>query len=144
MNKILQFAKYLLYVICFILIFVFIKKYDLSFKESYTTKVTIGFIILLSLLFISFILNIIDLIKLKKLIKLKGYNFLTIIDLLSLIIILLITCYSKFIISNSLRQYAFRYYDIYGYKYFLFYANFISILFIINIVYYFVNIKKCK
>ena len=86
MNKILQFAKYLLYVICFILIFVFIKKYDLSFKESYTTRVTIGFIILLSLLFITFILNIIDLIKLKKLIKLKGYNFLTIIDLLSLII----------------------------------------------------------
>ena len=144
MNKILNYTKYLLYVLCFALIVIFIKKYDITFKSSYSTRFTIGLIILLILLFTTFILNIIDLIKFKKIRKLKGYNFLTIIDLISLIVILVITCYSKFIISNSLRQYAFRYYDIYGYKYFLFYANFISILFIINIVYYFVNIKKCK
>ena len=144
MNKILNYTKYVLYGICFILLFIFIKKYEVTFNYSYTTKVTVGLIIMLSLLFITFILNIIDLIKFKKVSKLNGYNILSIIDLLALIIITLITCYSKFIISNSVRDCAMRYYDIYGYKYFLFYSNFISLLLIINIVYYIVNVKKSK
>lgn len=144
MNKILNYMKYILYIASYVLLFIFLKKYDVHFHRSYTTRVTFGLIVLLVLLFITFILNIIDLIIFRRVSKLKGYNFLTIINLLSLIAITIITCYSKFIISNSLRQYAKGYYDIYGYKYFLFYANFISVLFIINIIYYVVNVKKSK
>ena len=144
MNKILNYIKYILYIASFILLFIFIKKYDVTFKQSYTTRFTIGLIIMIALLVITFILNIIDLIIFKRMSKLKSYNLLTIINLLSLIVITLITCYSNFIISNQLREYARGYYDIYGYKYFLFYANFIMILFAINIIYYVVNVKKYK
>lgn len=143
MNKILKYTKYALYVLSVTFIVTFIIRYKVKINGDYT-PVTPGLFFMIVLLLVTLVLNIIADIKKKKVSNIKGYHILTITNLITLIFIYGRTIFDKNIISNVLRGIDYNWYDIYGYKYCLFYSNFISLLFILNIIYYIANAKKCK
>lgn len=143
MNKILKYTKYALYILSVTFIVTFIIRYKVKINGDYT-PVTPGLLFMIILLLVTLVLNIIADIKKKKVSNIKGYHILTITNLITLIFIYGRTIFDKNIISNVLRGIDYNWYDIYGYKYCLFYSNFISLLFILNIIYYIANAKKCK
>ena len=143
MNKLLCLIKYLLFLVSAILIVYFIKEYHLFRKED-ITKFNFTFILTISLFIIIFIFNIIDLIKLKKINKLNGYNILSIIDLITIVFIFCRTLFDKSIVSNQLKDIFYGYYDIYGFKYCMFYCAIINILLVLNLVFIIINIKTTK
>lgn len=143
MNKLLCLIKYLLFLVSALLIIYFIKEYHLFRKEE-ITKFNFTFIVTISLFIIIFILNIIDLIRIKKINKLNGYNILSIVDLMTIIFIFGRTLFDKSIVSNQLKDIFYGYYDIYGFKYCMFYCTIINILLILNIIFIIINIKKTK
>lgn len=143
MNKILKYTKYALYILSVVFIVTFIIRYKVKINDNYT-PVTPGLFFMIVLLLVTLILNIVADKKKKKISNIKGYHILTITNLITLIFIYGRTIFDKNIISNVLKGVAYDWYDIYGYKYCLFYSNFISLLFILNIIYYIANAKKCK
>lgn len=143
MNKILKYTKYALYILSVTFIVTFIIRYKVKINGDYT-PVTPGLLFMIILLLVTLVLNIIADIKKKKVSNIKGYHILTITNLITLIFVYGRTIFDKNIISNVLRGIDYNWYDIYGYKYCLFYSNFISLLFILNIIYYIANAKKCK
>ena len=143
MNKILKYTKYALYIVSIIFFITFVIRYKVKINGDYT-PVTPGLFFMIILLLVTLILNIVADKKKKKVSNLKGYHILTITNLLTLVFIYGRAIFDKNIISNVLRGIDYNWYDIYGYKYCLFYSNFISLLFILNIIYYIANAKKCK
>jgi len=143
MNKILKYTKYALYILSVTFIVTFIIRYKVKINGDYTT-VTPGLFFMILLLLVTLVLNIVADKKKKKVSNINGYHILTITNLLTLVFIYGRTIFDKNIISNVLKGVAYDWYDIYGYKYCLFYSNFISLLFILNIIYFIANAKKCK
>ena len=143
MNKILKYTKYALYIVSIIFFITFVIRYKVKINGDYT-PITPGLFFMIILLLVTLILNIVADKKKKKVSNLKGYHILTITNLLTLVFIYGRAIFDKNIISNVLRGIDYNWYDIYGYKYCLFYSNFISLLFILNIIYYIANAKKCK
>ena len=143
MNKTLKYTKYALYIVSIIFFITFVIRYKVKINGDYT-PVTPGLFFMIILLLVTLILNIVADKKKKKVSNLKGYHILTITNLLTLVFIYGRAIFDKNIISNVLRGIDYNWYDIYGYKYCLFYSNFISLLFILNIIYYIANAKKCK
>ncbi|MBR5662443.1 MAG: hypothetical protein IKX00_02185 [Bacilli bacterium] len=144
MNKILKYVKYTLYVVSVCLFITFVIRYKLKLSGSFDTQFTLGLALMIVLLLVTLTLNIITDVKKKKISNLNGYNFLTIMNLLTLIFIYGRTIFDKNIVSNVLRGIAYDWYNIYGYKYCLFYSNFISLLFVLNIIYFIANAKTHK
>lgn len=143
MNKVLKYLKYALYILSVTFIVTFIIRYKVKFNGDYTSF-TPGLFFMIIVLLVTLVLNIVADKKRKKVSNIKGYHILTITNLLTLVFIYGRAIFDKSIISNVLRGVANDWYDIYGYKYCLFYSNFISLLFILNIIYYIANAKKCE